>query len=318
MTERISFTEYKDEFVLRLALLSLGDMSISVAVDAVAKEIDAVAPRSWSREAVKDLLRIGAVTGGDTLSDQHVEITGYGYELADRYANKLGMDLTEEIAELEREKPAVARPIPAFANNSFAGTAFAVDRLNPDFLTLENGDFLTDSDGNRLVLGPWDVQSTTITASLKAKPEDIATMAVAIARTVELEIERLQSSKPNDPESLEAWQNNHDFLVAVSSALLELDEGLRTYVSDDSKAEILEDSVSIVKRLHNAFANWLNTNGKDLIDTTVRISVIGLGTAFLGICGAPLEGAFVVTSALMGGPKVANVISDMIKGDASK
>jgi hypothetical protein len=307
MSERLSFTEYKNEFLLRLALLSRGDMALSIPVDDVAKEIDGTAPKSWSREAVKDLLRLGAVSGGKTLSDQHVEITGYGYEEADRYAGEIGMDLTEEISELERVGSEHSRGVtgPAFASSAFAGSAFAVD---------EKGNNLTDESGNRITWGATTTDWGVVQNRVKSQPKEIADMALALARTLEHEIERLQPAKPNDAVMLAVWQTNQDFLTVLRSRLLELNEALATLTeTSEVDEEKVQNSVSILKRIGLAVGEWISDHSGELIDSSIRISVIGLHTGFLGMCGAPVAAAFGVSAALIGGPKAKDILVDVIK-----
>lgn len=163
------------------------------------------------------------------------------------------------------------------------------------------------------------IKQTAITASyvvtrLNSQPSEIADMALALAKLVEDERIRLDATKPNDPTSLEVWHNQQDFLSKIAYGLERLDASIRHSLEiTASPTEKFSEPASIIADLRETFAKWLRENSKELADSASRLALIGVGTGFLGLCGAPVAGAFAISAALLGGPKVGGIISETLK-----
>lgn len=159
-----------------------------------------------------------------------------------------------------------------------------------------------------------DGQSASITRHLNSQPQGLAEMALALAMNVEAEIEREKGNKPNDPAQLVAWEVHVSFLSRLSVGLRELHESILAAIPrPEAPPERFQKPASVVGRLRAELAGWIAANSQEIVDSSSRLGLIGLGTAFMGLCGAPVAGGFAVTAALLGGPKVGSIVSSAIK-----
>lgn len=149
---------------------------------------------------------------------------------------------------------------------------------------------------------------------LASYPNELADMALAIAATIQDELIRLEENKPNDPDALIRWEEQYDFLKDVEAQLRNLHRSLIEAANNSGGViERFEHSASIVSGLRSAFSRWISARQDELIDGGTRLALIGLGTGFLQLCGAPVHESVIVTSALLGGTKVAEMITDTAK-----
>ncbi|MDQ1195940.1 pentapeptide repeat-containing protein [Agrobacterium sp. SORGH_AS 787] len=156
--------------------------------------------------------------------------------------------------------------------------------------------------------------SASITRHLNSQPQGLAEMALALAVNVEAEIAREERSKPNDPAQLAGWELRVSFLSRLSNGLRELHESILAAIPrSEAPLERFQKPASVVARLRNELADWIASNSQEIVDSSSRLGLIGIGTAFMGLCGAPVTGSFAVTAALLGGPKVGAMISGAIK-----
>lgn len=106
MVERLSYTDFKSELLVAIAVAVEGDLDTDFLVNDVAKTIDGRFPNSWIPEAVRELARerlIGDVLLG-THGDAH-HLTGSGLRAAETAANERGSDIYELMDEAEERGP---------------------------------------------------------------------------------------------------------------------------------------------------------------------------------------------------------------------
>lgn len=156
--------------------------------------------------------------------------------------------------------------------------------------------------------------SASIIRHLNSQPQGLAEMALALAVNVEAEIAREEGSKPNDPAQLAGWELRVSFLSRLSNGLRELHESILAAIPrSEAPPERFQKPASVVGRLRNELADWIASNSQEIVDSSSRLGLIGLGTVFMGLCGAPVTGSFAVTAALLGGPRVGSMILGAIK-----
>ncbi|WP_339762309.1 pentapeptide repeat-containing protein [uncultured Hoeflea sp.] len=119
---------------------------------------------------------------------------------------------------------------------------------------------------------------------------------------------KINAPIPNDPEQLEYYEGYVSLLNAI-------DEDLRAIanVLDEQDGPIdearIDNAAAHILNLRTLLQDWWTQNQTKVVDSSISIGLIGAGTAFLTLCGAPAMMATSI-SAILGGPKV---VSDYIK-----
>lgn len=304
MADRISYREFKDELLLRIAVATNGETNKFINPQDAAQQIGEKYSPTWVMSAAKELSDSGYLTGQTFLSGGgSYALLGPGLERAEEVAGERATDLYE-----------------------------LIDEANAVPLADDQGNTFTTDKGDRIVypVDPWEphpanpleidrdrieTQGTTnLVRRLESYPNELADMALAIAATIQEELLRLEENKPNDPDALVKWEDQYDFLRDVEAQLRRLHISLID--AANKSGEVIERfaySASIVSGLRSAFSRWISGRQDELIDGGTRLALIGLGTGFLQLCGAPVHESVIVTSALLGGPKVAEIITDTAK-----
>ncbi|MBY5868615.1 hypothetical protein [Rhizobium leguminosarum] len=194
-----------------------------------------------------------------------------------------------------------------------ANTAMRFGEEAWDFLPIPS-DHLSGGTTYRVPQGSSSASHQAIIGNLASRPQPLADMALSISRLIEHELSLMAAAKPNDQTQLESWQRLNDFLEHIAKLLSELHEAILAAAGLDGPPNgKLLSAARIVSRLRDDMGAWIFENSKELADSTYRLALLGAGTSFLAFCGAPVVGAFAVTSALVGGEKVKTVIIDIAK-----
>jgi len=106
MTDRLSYTEFRDEFLLAIAIAVKADTGKMINPIDVAANVEGRFQASWPQSAMTDLADSGLISGMTFLSDGgSYKLTGSGVEAAEDIASNLGGDLYEMIDEPQEEEP---------------------------------------------------------------------------------------------------------------------------------------------------------------------------------------------------------------------
>ena len=166
-------------------------------------------------------------------------------------------------------------------------------------------------------LSERDRKTIAIQNAIRRDPEDVSNMALALVRIIEHELERMRLSKPNDPTELYNWSRDYNFLQDIAQRLEMLHSAINQALQNNKKPTEYTKAASVVENLRTVFNNWIGESSKEMVENGSRLALIGAGTSFLGLCGAPVTGSFLVSVALVGGPKAIDVIKDIAGGAKS-
>jgi hypothetical protein len=122
------------------------------------------------------------------------------------------------------------------------------------------------------------------------RPADIRDAARALSREFTTQVEELNRFKPNDSDSLAKHNDLVAFLKRMAAGLADLADALEQAVSNgtDDRPEpvFLGTAGKIAKQLNLGLMEWLEANRTLVIEVPIRITLFGLGVAFLHSIGA--------------------------------
>lgn len=104
--DRLSYGEFKQQFLVQLALSAKGDTDKHNNPSEVAMLVEGLFQESWVRAVEKELKDTGMADGRSFVGGSTISITGPGLEQAEDWAGDYGIDLWEEIND-EGPKDAV-------------------------------------------------------------------------------------------------------------------------------------------------------------------------------------------------------------------
>ncbi len=153
-----------------------------------------------------------------------------------------------------------------------------------------------------------DKQKFIIRQRIVQNSRDLAAIAALLVQDLDREIDRLESSLPND----EVRYNDHigflEFLKRIRGRVLSLAKALEL-----ASQGATEPAVDLTKHLGTEVSTWLAENKKEFVDLGIRVPAMGAAVALLSLCGANMVVATPVLMALFGGKKVADIIKETKK-----
>lgn len=134
-------------------------------------------------------------------------------------------------------------------------------------------------------------------------------LAASLVVSIEEELSRLENEKPNDPQSLARHESYVSLLQHLLSGLGVIAKELARAGQERGAARDghLAKAASAVKQAAQAVDGWLRAKGG--YDYSGRVGLLGVGTAFLTVCGAPAIVAFPAAVALLEGKNVADAVA---------
>jgi hypothetical protein len=138
--DRLSYGEFKQQFLVQLALSSKGDTDKHNNPSEVAMLVEGLFQESWIRAVEKELKDTGMADGRSFVGGSTISITGPGLEQAEDWAGDYGIDLWEEINDQDHED--TTNPTEEIRIKSGEETASAVriveiDRLSDAYKSLD-------------------------------------------------------------------------------------------------------------------------------------------------------------------------------------
>lgn len=155
-----------------------------------------------------------------------------------------------------------------------------------------------------------------IEARLAEAPKDFAFMAAMLSASVRVELDRIQSSRPNQPDELARFERLSGFLGELAQSLDQLAEAIQR-AEVNSGARDYSSAREIITGIRDRIESWASEN-KDTVAGIWRTGVIGMGTAFLCLCGAPPSIAALTSVAVVGGSEVTKAVKGLIGGKGGK
>jgi hypothetical protein len=157
--------------------------------------------------------------------------------------------------------------------------------------------------------GAGSLDLNTIQETIRANPVVISVNAAALFDQINVEIDRVRSSMPNDPEALLEANDYLDHLSAIQEALSKVSN--LTAKIDTVGNDVLAQQE--VLSLHNRvvrLGEWLV--GKEHARDAVSVAHFGMFTAFLMTCGVTPILASAVPAAVFLGGKLATRIKEFL------
>lgn len=191
MADRISYREFKDELLLRIAVATNGETNKFVNPQDAAQQIEENYGPTWVMSAAKDLSDSGYLTGQSFLSGGgSYAMLGPGLERAEEVAGERATDLYE-----------------------------LIDEANAVPLADDQGNTLTDDKGNRLVyqVDPWDQIETSV-----VKIDHLSPDFKSLDRALRDQIDVLRGDNALLAEDAEAGQRLAE--LEAGKALLRADQ----------------------------------------------------------------------------------------------
>jgi hypothetical protein len=150
-----------------------------------------------------------------------------------------------------------------------------------------------------------------VIVSQRLRSNDAAAKSLCLSLTNLISEWQSNTAIPNDPMRLNQYEEFGALLNEIRLGLEELS------ISFDEKlgAEKTDKSVSTVISMRQQIDDWWRRNGSEIGNYGVSLGLIGAGTAFLTLCGAPPYFATGISAALHGSRKVMTFLTK--SGDAS-
>lgn len=163
----------------------------------------------------------------------------------------------------------------------------------------------------------WNKQDKGINSEtvyvIKSRAKDLSILSQSLLSLVDNEIRNMRSSMPNDENNQRLTVREIESLENYKMLIYNVNSCINKLLASDGAIIDRDETDLAVKELKLFIHDWIERNAKDITDSGARLALMGIGTAFLAFCGAPLAGAFTVSVALVGGSKVAGVIGNMSK-----
>lgn len=133
MSERLSYKEFKAEFLFKVAVMTKADPEDRIDVSDVAAKMDGNFPTAWAETAASDLAGEAKLSHSPMIGASFVSLTGFGLETAEEYGNSIAYDLWEAIDDFHAAEPIEATGAALEAT----GPVIIIDHMSEVFQGIE-------------------------------------------------------------------------------------------------------------------------------------------------------------------------------------
>jgi hypothetical protein len=133
MAERLSYKNFKVEFLFRLAVMAKADPDVRLDASEVASQVEGKFPTAWADMAASDLAADAKLINSPMIGANYVSLTGFGLEEAEEYGNSIAYDLWEAIDDFHKAEPVEAVVTPV----GMSGQTIAIDPMSDVFQGIE-------------------------------------------------------------------------------------------------------------------------------------------------------------------------------------
>lgn len=133
MVERLTYKEFKSDFLFRLAVLAKADPDIRFETPEVAAKVEGRFPSAWADMAAGDLAHEGRVIFTPMIGASYVSLTGFGLEAAEEHGDLIVYDLWDAIDDYHGAPELVSQTNIQEAE----GPVIAIDRMSDVFQGIE-------------------------------------------------------------------------------------------------------------------------------------------------------------------------------------
>ena len=138
---------------------------------------------------------------------------------------------------------------------------------------------------------------------------ELFVLASSLAELARSEIERIDSERPNHQETIARNRRHRDLLYIFANGFDRIARALAALSGEPGQTSLLVHAREVVRGVSRQLGSWWNENGSDAIDWSMRIPVIAAGVAVLNLAGAEMTVGTSAVAAIVGGEKVARVIT---------
>ncbi len=149
--------------------------------------------------------------------------------------------------------------------------------------------------------------STNYTKSIQQavaqNKEGIAPQIEALTEILSAEIERLRGKNPADEIEQEEIERLRGIFEGLQVSIVRLGELLPN--SGEPSQDVAEEMEGLLKVYAGEFRKWPRENAADMVDSTIRASLVGLTAGVIVAFGAPVLLGVAVGGITFGGKKLA-------------
>jgi hypothetical protein len=147
--------------------------------------------------------------------------------------------------------------------------------------------------------------ATEIVGPLEEKAAEIYLLSKSLGQMAREEIDRLDAARANDPTRRAIIAKQRELLVLFAEGFEKIASTLRPA---DKASRNFDKAKKAISNLARGLDAWWMKNQGDAVDWIVRIPVLTAGVGALNLVGANMTVATSAVAALVGGPKVIDVI----------
>src|SRR5216684_4269081 len=151
-------------------------------------------------------------------------------------------------------------------------------------------------------------ESTARTLRIEQDHAQLLPLARSLAEMARSEIGKLESERPNDPAAIERNDKQREILLIFADGFERIAAGLAVLAKDHGEPTFLRKASNAVNILSREVNAWFKKNRDEAVDWGIRLPILTAGVAVLGWAGANMTVATSTVAALVGGPKVMDVI----------
>jgi len=140
------------------------------------------------------------------------------------------------------------------------------------------------------------------------KAPELALLANSLAQIAKKEIERLDLEKPNQPQLLELHYKQRSLMALFADGFQKIADALSALHQKPTEPILLGNASEVLNQLAIGITTWWNKHSSELIDSGVRIPLMGAGIALLNLAGANMLIGTTAIAAIVGGEKVLKAI----------
>lgn len=133
MGDRLSYKEFKSEFLFKVAVMTKADPDDRVDVSEVAAQIEGKFPSAWAETAASDLASEAKINHNSMIGASYVSLTGFGLEKAEDYGNSIAYDLWEAIDDFHKVDSSASPE----SGTEALGPVVAIDHMSEVFQCIE-------------------------------------------------------------------------------------------------------------------------------------------------------------------------------------
>lgn len=149
------------------------------------------------------------------------------------------------------------------------------------------------------------IYTKSIQQAVAQNRDGLAPQIEALSEILAVEIERLRGKNPVDEIEQEEVNRLKSVFEKLHSSIARLGELLPS--SGEPTKEGAEEIEGLLKLYAGEFKNWPRENAKDMVDSTVRVALVGMTAGVVTLFGAPALVGVAIGGIAFGGKKLAGV-----------